>query len=188
MFFIMNLRVVTKNPGKIIAINSAFSKYNINAIPVEKDYEEIQADSSLEIAKFTAIQVAKELNEPVVREDHSLFINYLGIPGPYTKFIEKKMPAEKLLEILKNKDRTGYFEIAAVYAEPNGFTQEFVFKVPIKFSEEIKGNLSSGWNRIIMINGEKRTLSEYPEEQRVNIWDKNFLEIAKFLKNRNKIN
>jgi len=35
------------------------------------------------------MQAAKELNNPAIREDHSLFIEALGIPGPYTNYIEK---------------------------------------------------------------------------------------------------
>lgn len=86
----MKINILTKNPGKLLAAKNIFDKYNIEVSSIEKEYPEIQADNSLEIAKVTAMQAAKDFNVSVVREDHSLFINTLGIPGPYTNYIEKK--------------------------------------------------------------------------------------------------
>ncbi len=174
--------LVTKNPGKLMAAKSAFDKYGIKIITSDKDYSEIQAETSLEIARFTALQAAKELNSPAIREDHSLFIHSLGIPGPYTNYIEKKIPAEKLLEILKNfSDRTGHFEIATVYAEPGGKTFEFVFQIPITFGEEIKGDNLRGWNSLIRIGDETRAIAGYPEEERLHIWNQGYEAVAKYI-------
>ena len=167
---------------KRIVDKKTFDKYNIEAYFLDKDYPEIQAENSLEIAKFTAIQASKELNIPVIREDHSLFINAIGIPGPYTNYVEKKMLASEVLKILKEEsDRTGYFEIATVYAEPDGFVKEWIFKVPIRFSTEEKGQLQKGWSKIIILENENRTLAEYPEEERIETWNKNYQKIAKWL-------
>ncbi len=178
----MTVNIITKNPGKIFAAKSVFDKYKISVNQIEKDYPEIQAGTSLEIAKFTAIEVSRELDIPVIREDHSLFINALGIPGPYTNYIEKKLSAEKVLEIMKNvTDRSGYFEIATVYADPNGLTKDYVYQVPIKIATEQRGNLQGGWNRIIQLESENRTLAEYPEEERTEIWNKNYKKIAEWL-------
>ncbi len=179
----MTINVVTKNPGKISAAKKTFGEFGIEVNFIEKDYPEIQGENSLEVAKFTALQAAKDFNVPVVREDHSLFINALGIPGPYTSYIEKKLPASKLLKILENeKDRTGYFEVATVWAEPDGHTKEYLFQVPITISKEEKGDLQKGWNRIICLSGEDKTLAEYPEENRINIWNQNYRKIAEELK------
>jgi len=178
----MVINILTKNSGKILVARNVFEKHKIQTNFIDKEYSEIQADSSLEIAKFTALEAAKDLNVPIIREDHSLFINALGIPGPYTSYIEKRLPTKKLLEIMQNQsDRGGYFEIATVYAKPDGFTKEYVFKVSITIAKEKKGNLQSGWNKVIQLQGENRTLAEYPEEERVGIWDKNYEEIARWL-------
>lgn len=178
----MEINIITKNKGKLLAARSVFDKYNITLNQITEEFPEIQANSSLEIAKFTALEAAKKLNLPVIREDHSFFINVLGIPGPYTNYIEKKLPAEKLLEIMKNSDdRSGYFEIATVYAEPNGFFKDYVYQVPIEISTEIKGSLQDGWSRIIQLAKQNRTFAEYPEEERKEVWNKNFDELAKWL-------
>lgn len=175
----MKVYLVTKNKGKLLAASSIFEKKGITVLNTSKDYPEIQADNSLEIARYTAISAAKYLNAPVIREDHSLYINALGIPGPYMNYFEKKVSISIILEILKNfKDRTGYFEVATVYAEPNGKTKEYLFKVPFSIAKKERGNLQKGWPKIIILKGENRTLAEYPESERVNIWNKNYIKIA----------
>ena len=185
----MTVHIITKNPGKRLAAESAFKKYGIAVKFIDKEYPEIQADTSLEIAKFTAVEAAKELGIPVVREDHSLFINALGIPGPYTSFIEKHLPVEKLLKVLEmQEDRSGYFEIATVYAEPDGFIKKYVYKVPVSFKKEIKvQDPRGGWNGIIRLKGEERAFTEYPEEERLSVWNKNYALLGEFLKSRNRV-
>lgn len=181
----MNIIVylITKNPGKIKAAKSVFDKFAIQLKNLDREFVEIQADSSLEIARYTAVQAAKELNLPVIREDHSLFVSALGFPGPYTSFIERKTPPEKLLNLLKAcNDRTGYFEIATVYAEPNGLTKEYAYKVPIHFkTKEVVQDPRGGWNGLICLKGEKRAFTEYPEEERLKVWNRNYYKIAKLL-------
>ncbi|MEA1937452.1 MAG: non-canonical purine NTP pyrophosphatase [Patescibacteria group bacterium] len=179
------LYLVTKNQGKLMAAKNTFDKYNTIITSLDRNYPEIQAESSLEVARFTALQAAKEINSPVIREDHSLFIHVLGIPGPYTNYIEKKISAEKLLEILKNfNDRTGHFEIATVYAEPDGKTFEYVFQVPVTFGKEIKGNNPRGWNGLIRIGNESRAITEYSEEERLHIWSQGYEAVAKYIANK----
>jgi non-canonical purine NTP pyrophosphatase (RdgB/HAM1 family) len=179
----ITVNILTKNPGKILAAKEVFKLYNIEVNQIEKNFPEIQAETSLEIARATAIQTAKELGIPIIREDHSLFINALNIPGPYINYIEKRLPVEKLLEILENEtDRTGYFEIASVYAEPNGFVLENTYKVPIHFAKKINlPDPHGGWNGVICLGNEEKALTEYPKEERLDVWGKNFIAIAEFL-------
>ncbi len=174
--------LISKNKVKIASAQSVFNKYGIELIPLEKDYPEIQADTSLEIARTAALQAAKEVNSPAIREDHSLYIHSLGIPGPYTHYIEKMLPVQKLLKLINQfEDRTGHFEAAIVYAEPNGKTFEYVFHVPVKFSKEIKGD-SPAWDNILMMEDETRTFSEYPQTGRINYWTKGHEEVVKYIK------
>jgi len=178
----MFIYLVTRNPGKLFAAKHIFDVYDIEIKSVEKDYPEIQGDTSLEIARFTARQAAKELNHPTIREDHSLFLNAIEFPGPYTSYFEKRIFPSELLKMLDEfNDREGFFEIATVYAEPNGFTQEYTYQVPFELAGEERGTLQSGWARLIMLKGETRTLAEYPEPERIKIWDRNYEDIAKYL-------
>mgnify|MGYP001583179091 CR=1 FL=1 len=180
----MEIYLATRNEGKLMAARSVFDRYGIKIKSVEKKYPEIQADSSSEVARYTALQAVKDLNSPVIREDHALFINALGIPGPYMNYFEKRVSAETILKIIGNfNDRAGYFEVATVYAEPGGLTKEYVFRVPFTFAQEERGRFQTGWNGIIMLQGEKRTLAEYPEGERTEIWNRNYLAIAEYIRN-----
>lgn len=177
--------LITNNKGKLLAAQSVFSSYDIELKQLVGNYSEIQADSSAEISKFTAIQVAKEKNISVIREDASIYVTCLGIPGPFMHFIEERLTAEKLLKILSHEnDRNGYFEISATYAEQNGFHKTFTFRKNISFSDEPKGNFSKGWNRIIVLEGENRTLAQYEEKDRTDIWNSNYKKIAKLIVQR----
>jgi len=182
----MKLYLVTRNPGKLLAAKNVFDKYNIEIQNVKKDYLEIQADTSLEIAKHTALEAAKELNTLAVREDHSLFIEALGIPGPYTNYIEKKIPADRLTLLIKQLgNNKGYFEVATVLAFPNGETFEYAFQVPMTFGEESKGENPKGWNGLIRLNDETRAITEYPETDRLHIWNQGYETVAKHLTKTN---
>ncbi len=181
------IRVLTKNKWKFSVAKGVFEKFGINAIQADNEYPEIQADTSEEIARHAAVSAAKDLGVPVVREDHSLFINALRFPGPYTNYFEKVIPAQDLLKLLSlSPDRSGYFEVALTYADPQGHVEARVFQVPIEFSTEPRGDNSKNWDRIIMLKGEQRTLAEYPEEERRHIWEKNYYSIAEFILRREK--
>lgn len=182
----MKLYLVTRNPGKLLAAKSVFDKYNIEIQNVEKDYPEIQAETSLEIAKYSAIEAARELRIPAVREDHSLFIEALGIPGPYTNYIEKKIPADKLALLIKQLgNNKGHFEVSTVLAYPNGKTFEYTFQVPMTFGEVSKGDNPKGWNGLIRLNDETRAITEYPETERLHIWNQGYEAVAKHLTETN---
>ena len=72
---------------------------------VNKDYLEIQADNSLEIAKHTALEAAKRTWPPAIREDHSLHINALGDTCSYMNYFEKRISVKNILKILSSFKR-----------------------------------------------------------------------------------
>lgn len=178
----MNVYLLTKNPFKLKAAEAIFSQYNIAVLPIEKEYPEIQADKSLDIAKYTAVNVAKDLNKPVIREDHSFYLNAIKVPGPYMSFFEKNIPVEDILKILENfKDRTGYFEVGTVYADPEGHTLEYTFQVPVILEKEEKIKNAQGWSGIMRLSNEMQTLAEGTEEERFEIFGQNYKKIAEHL-------
>lgn len=169
-----------------MAARHVFSGTDIELVSVEKEYPEIQADSSLEIARFTAQQVARELNAPAMREDHSLCLNGLKqIPGPYMNYFNHRLNEDDILKLYKNiSDRSGYFEVATVLAFPDGKLLESEFKVNFTLAFESRGALQSGWNRIMILEGENSTLAEYPESERVHLWSKGYKNILSQLQKK----
>ena len=111
-----------------------------------------------------------------------MFIHALnGLPGPYTSYFDKAIPVETLIKILSSfKDRFAHMELAAVLALPNGEIYDFVYKVPLKISENIKGERGN-WDKILMLANDTRTFSELTENESLDVWAKNFKKIAKLL-------
>jgi XTP/dITP diphosphohydrolase len=180
----MEIYLVTRNQGKLMAAQEAFKDSSVQLMTVEKDYPEIQANTSSEVAEYTSILVAKELGKPAIREDHSIFLNALnGVPGPYMSYFNSKLSEDDVLNLYQNlSDRSGYFEVATSIAYPDGEHFTTSFQVPFTLATEAKGDLQNGWNKIIILEGENRTLAEYPETERTHIWQKGYLEVkAKIL-------
>lgn len=174
--------LLTRNSDKLSAAQKAFSKFGIKVSQTSKEFAEIQAGSSIEIAEFAVSEAIKEFNLPVIREDHSLFIHALGcFPGPYTNYFDKKMPVELLLKILSNfEDRTAHMELAAAMKCPDGDYFKSVYTVPLKLSNTVNGT-NGNWNKILMLRDEEKTFAEESESSRTDVWAKNYIELAKKL-------
>ena len=98
-------------------------------------------------------------------------------------YIEKKVSADTISKIIDSTgNNRGWFEVATVYAEPNGNTFEYTFKVPMTFGKESKGDNPRGWNGLIRLHDESRSITEYPEEDRLHIWNEGYEAVAKYLK------
>lgn len=180
----MKVGVVTKNKGKIKIVDYVFPKYGIEYEFIDKEYPEIQAGTSKEIAEYTVVQASNELKIPIVREDASLYINALGFPGPFTAYLEKTVPPEKLLQILKHfRDRSGYFECAISFAQPGKEPVTFIERYEIEISKTVKGNqvFIQPWDKVLKFKGETRTFAEYPYEERVPVWAKYYEKMAKYI-------
>ncbi len=177
----MKIYLLTKNPFKLKAARAIFDDFNIELESLNTEYPELQSDSSLEIARFTALQAARDTNKSVIREDHSFFVNYLGIPGPYMSYVDKRLSPDKLMEILKGvKDRGAYFEISSVYADPSGKTIEHTFKVEAEIAEKVVVK-NAGWDGVISIVGEKHVLAEGGQEKRYGLFGQGYKKIAETL-------
>jgi len=180
----MKVGVITRNVGKRRIVDFVFPKYGVEYEFIDKDYPEIQAATSKEIAEYTVVLAANELKMPIVREDASLFINALGFPGPFTAYLEKTVPPEKLLEILKPfKDRSGYFECAISFAQPGQEPVTFIERYEIEINETIAGDQTfiKPWDKLLKFKGETRTFAQYPFEERIAIWARYYEKMAKYI-------
>lgn len=174
--------LLTGNLDKIKAANLIFNKCNVEVLPLELDIPEIQAKSSTEIARYMVNQAYKMTGKPTIREDHSFFIKELGFPGPFMAYVDKVISAEQLLKILATlKSRDGYFELGAAYVDKGGEVHEFSYKVPVVMSEEARGNERLRWERLMMFPGDTKTFAELDADDRLNVWTKNYVAIAKLI-------
>jgi non-canonical purine NTP pyrophosphatase (RdgB/HAM1 family) len=175
--------LITKNKHKYLAAKKVFDEYGIKLTRVNSSFCEIQSNSGLDIAKYAAREMHKKLNKNVIREDHSLYLDGLKFPGPYTNYFNKALNENEFLKIIKAFNiNSGKMVLAAVLFYKNKCIT-FQYSVPIKFSKKPKGNLSKGWDRVMMLKWEKRTFAQYPAKERVQVWQKNFKRIAEYIKN-----
>lgn len=179
-----NVYLLTGNPGKIAAANAVFNRYGIEVEPLKLDIPEIQADNSKEIATAAAIEAHRQTRKAVIREDHSFYIDALGMPGPFMAYIDKVISVDQLMKILDTlPSREGHFELAATYVDETGTAHEFSYSVPVVFSQEARGDESMRWERIIQFADDSRTFAEYPESERAGYWTRNYEAIAALIQN-----
>lgn len=177
--YMKQVYLLTNNPDKIAAANVTFKRYDIEALPLNLDIPEIQAATSQEVARYTAQQAFAQSHKPVIREDHSFFIDELHIPGPFMTYMDKMVTTEQLLKILDTlSSRNGHFELAAAYVDGKGTLHEFSYQVPVEFAHESRGDTSQRWERIIKFKDDERVFAEYDETERSAIWSRNYQRIA----------
>lgn len=176
--------LLTGNQDKIDTANLVFSKYDIEVFPLELNIAEIQAATSQEIARAMAIEAYKLTRKPIIREDHSFYIDELGFPGPFMAYADKTISVEQLLKIADTLDsRDAHFELAATYVDASGKTHDFSYNVPLTIGKEIKGNDKLRWERLMMFKGDTKTFAQLSKDDRAEVWTKNYEEIAKIIKN-----
>jgi non-canonical purine NTP pyrophosphatase (RdgB/HAM1 family) len=174
--------LLTGSPGKIKAANLIFNNYEVEVLPLELDIPEIQASTSLEIARNMVESSYKLNGKPAIREDHSFFIKELGFPGPFMTYIDKTISPEQLLKIVNTLDsREAYFELGAAYIDTKGIIHEFSYQVPVIMAKELRGTKNLRWERLMMFPGDTKTFAELDEDDRVEIWTQNFVNIAKLI-------
>ncbi len=172
--------LLTKNKGKLFAAKKIFDEFGIEVELIKKEFPEIQESSSLKIAKFSTEAAAKEFNVPVLREDHSLYIEALQyFPGPFTAIFDKNMDVKILLKLLENfENKNAEMELGATLTIPGHGTFESVYRVPLEISNEIKGEYGN-WDKVLKLKNDSKTFSESTEEENVDIWSKNYKNLAK---------
>lgn len=173
--------LITSNPEKVEAARKAFRDTEIQLQRKDAPHPEIQASSSLEVARHTVEKALENSDKPVIREDHSLYLDAIpGFPGPYISYFDENLDAEELIELIRGKERTGYFEIATVLGFPDGEIREYEFQVDIELAEEPRGE-QENFSRILKMRGSDKTFAESDSLERIDTWNRNFRKIAEEL-------
>lgn len=181
---IETLGLLTGNPDKIRAARKVFTDFDIDINPLKSEMPEIQPDSgtSAEVARFAVRAAFERYGSPVLREDHSFYIDELGIPGPYMAFMGKKVSVSQLISIVDIlPSRRAHFEIAAAYIDRTGDLFESSFTVPLQIAKEPKGDTSLNWERAMILEGDTSTFAEIPADSRDYLWTQNYLAVAKHI-------
>lgn len=152
------------------------------------DAPEIQDVSCAEVARYSAVYAAKEIDEPCIKMDVGLCITALGgFPGPFVKYINDWLSEGKLLAMLVGEDnRTAYFMDATVIGFPDGSFKTFERKVPGRIANPGEYEPSK-WpaNSLFIPDGYDIPLGKMTNEEQETFWgDGAWPEVVKYLKNQ----
>lgn len=165
-----SLKMITTNQGKFLEARKVLSEMGISLFQVNTRRLEIQADGLSEIAKFSAEEAAKSLEEPIIVEDAGLFIEQLGgFPGPYSSYVLSTLGLEGILQLMDGKvNRAAHFESAVAFCESRVQTAKvFTGLTNGKIATEKRGANGFGYDPIfIPLDGDTRTFGEMNSEEK----------------------
>ena len=179
------MKSITGNWSKILSAKEVLEPLGIKVEHIKMDTTEIQADKVEEIAMHSAKEASDKLKKSVLKNDTGLFIEALnGFPGPYTHYVDEKLGEEKILKLLENeKNRNACFIEAYAYCEYNKDPIVFTSVTKGKIALEKSGQYGWSWDFIFIPDGYNKTLANYPDEERVKIWNNDaYLNIAEYFK------
>jgi len=183
----MKITYVTGNESKIMAAKQFLEPLGIEIDNIKMDTIEIQADTTKEVAEYSAKWASEKLKCDVLKNDSGLFIESLnGFPGVYTKYVDETIGEDGILKLMEGKEnRKAYFIEVLAYCEygkePVSFTS-YTYGTISKIKE---GNYGWSWDFIFIPEGEDKTLGCFPDDKRFSFWNNDaYLKLADYLKNK----
>lgn len=170
----MKINYLTSNPLKFAIAEKIFANHPEYEL-VQHSFEatEIQSESCEEIAKHTALEVARHLGEPCIVTDAGFFIPALnGFPGPFLKYINQYLNEAQILRLLdENSDRRAYFADALALDYPDGTAKVYTQRIEGRLAREGEYE-SSDWsaNSLFIPEGETTPLGKLSDEERALFW------------------
>lgn len=178
---------VTGNMSKINSARQILEPLGIEVDHIKMDTEEIQSDSTEEIAKHSAKEACDNLKIPVIKNDIGLYVEALnGFPGPYTHYVDDKLGEDGILKLLNGvENRRAYFLEAIAYCEYGKEPITFISKTMGTISKRKSGKYGWSWDSIFIPDGYNKTLGNYKDEERCLMWDTNgYQQFANYLNNK----
>ena len=132
---------VTGNWAKIDSAKQILETLGYQVNNIKMDTIEIQADTTEEVAKYSAKWASEKLKCAVLKNDSGLFVEALnGFPGVYTHYVDDTLGEDGLLKLLDGvENRKAYFKEVLAYCE---YGQE-----PITFTAITKGTIDKEKSR-----------------------------------------
>ncbi len=167
-----NQRTVLFATGNLHKFREAalvLQEYGLKITRVDLKGIEIQAETVEEVAKFSATQVAQQLQTQVIVEDTGIFIEALnGFPGPYSSYVHKTIGNKGVLKLLKGiSNRRAIFRSAISYSKPNFSTRCFSGITVGKILHKEQGSYGFGYDPIFKpFRGGGKTYAEMTIEDK----------------------
>ncbi len=153
---------VTTNTYKYEKFMEVARSIGLDCLLLREQTPEIQVDSNVDVAKFSAKWAAEQFQKNVICEDVGIYLNYYdGFPGVYLSQVEKWLGKKGFLKLMEGvADRTARWEYAASYCRPGGEPVVTNTFLEGKIAYEARG--SGGWimDSIFVPKGSDRTIAE----------------------------
>ncbi len=177
--------LVTGNAGKVEIAKHALGKFNIDVEQLAIDTPEIQSSDTEEVAKYSVKYAAEKAGKPVIKGDFGMFIEALkGFPGPFVKFINKWLTADKFIKLYKDEDnKKAYFIDALGYCEPGKDPICFTTNTYGELLVSPKGDNGNMVDSLFMPEGFDKTIAELSKEESLKLWSNDrYSRLAEYLK------
>lgn len=180
----MNLTYVTGNWSKLLSARKVLEPLGINVKQVKLDTPEIQANTTEEIAIFSAKYACEKLKCNCLKNDTGLYLDALnGFPGPYTHYVDETLGEDGLLKLMEgiNNRKAKFIEVFA-YATTDGKVKTFTSITNGVIAKEKSGKFGWSWDYIFIPEGFNKTMANYSDEERYKMWNTDaYYELANYL-------
>lgn len=172
MIHMKKIVYVTGNWSKLMSAKNILEPLGIEVENVKMETTEIQADTTEEIAIYSAKEASDKLKCAVLKNDTGLYVEALnGFPGPYTHYVDEKIGEDGLLKLLDGvQNRNACFIEAFAYCEYGKEPVVFKSVTKGKIAREKSGTYGWSWDFIFIPDGEDKTLGCFPDNERWKFW------------------
>ena len=181
----MKITLVTGNWAKIAQAKQVLEPLGFEVDNVKMDTIEIQADTTEEVAAYSAKWASEKLHANVLKNDTGILVDALnGFPGVYTHYVQDTIGEDGLLKLMKGvENRKAHFIQAVAFCEYGKEPVVFKSITPGTIAKRKSGKYGWSWDFVFIPDGQKKTLASFPDKKRFALWNNEFLEeLAAYLK------
>lgn len=181
----MDILFITGNKEKIAIASTILSKENIDLKAMKIEVPEIQDDDNEKIVCASAKYASDLTKSNIVKVDTGFYIEALnGFPGPYAEYVERKLDAKDILQMMKDKiNRIAYYKEVLAYCEYGKEPITFTTYTYGQISKHLSGTEGYNFDRIFICDGDTLTMANYDQQTRVSKYsNNNWKSLVKYLK------
>ncbi len=183
----MKVTLVTGNWAKIAQAKQVLEPIGIEVDNVKMDTIEIQADTTEEVAAYSAKWASEKLHANVLKNDTGIVIDALGgFPGVYTHYVSDTIGEDGILKLMKGvENRKAHFIQVAAFCEYGKEPVTFTSITPGTIAKRKSGKYGWSWDFIFIPEGEEKTLGCFPDDERWKFWSINsYKKLVEYLESR----
>lgn len=165
----MRLYLLSRNQGKIRELSHLAEGRGIELVPLDVPKVELQSESLLEIALYSAATAYLTVRKPIIVEDSGLYIEHLNtFPGAMSSYVYRTIGISGILKLMEGaKNRRATFESVIALAAPTlRGVKLFQGLVHGTISEEPRGAGGFGFDPIFIPDGYSKTFAEMDIEEK----------------------